>query len=236
MAPIRTAPRPDGVRRSTICSERTRERSPGAQTRYYACAGNRLKGCSACGQPLAVPEPRLDRLVISAIADQLLTPDRLTVLLREAIRHRRALASGSAARRSALLKELRGIEAQIDRLLSAVAEGTVPDPSLIRKKLDDLDSRREQCVVLLRALDSELPELRQALSKRQAASVAGNLKRRLLEAPRSLQKRYVHGLVSEIVVGREQATISGPRIAICRRSVGTGAIGWVRTFVGTCAP
>src|SRR5207342_1699120 len=50
--------------------------------------------------------------------------------------------------------------------------------------------------------------------KQQAASIAENLKRRLLDAPRSLQKRYVHGLVSEIVVDREKAVISGPREAV----------------------
>lgn len=47
--------------------------------------------------------------------------------------------------------------------------------------------------------------------RQQAASIAENLKQRLLEAPHALQKRHVHGLVSEIIVDREMAVISGPR-------------------------
>jgi hypothetical protein len=69
----------------------------GGRYRYYACSGNALKGRSAYGHPIAVPESQLDRLVISALADQLLTPERLTALLREAIQHRRVIASGNAA-------------------------------------------------------------------------------------------------------------------------------------------
>ena len=69
--------------------------------------------------------------------------------------------------------------------------------------MNDLNGRRDECLNLLRAVDNELPEFRKALSKQQAASIAGELKRRLLEAPRSLQKRYVHGMVSEIIVDRE---------------------------------
>ena len=63
-------------------------------------------------------------------------------------------------------------------------------------------------------LDNELPEFRQSLSKQRASSIAGNLKQQLLEAPLTLQKRYIHGLVSEIVVDPEKAVISGPREAV----------------------
>jgi hypothetical protein len=78
----------------------------------------------------------LNRLVVTAHADRLLTPDRLATLLREAIRHRRAVASGNASQRSALRDDLKSIDTQIDRLLTAVAEGSVPDVSSLRKKMD----------------------------------------------------------------------------------------------------
>jgi hypothetical protein len=109
------------------------------------------------------PYPKGDQLVISALADELLTPGR--------------------------------IEGQIGRLLEAILDGTVPDRTLVRNKMAELDIRREECVALLKALDSHLREIRQALSKQQAKAVAADLKRRLLEAPRALQKRYVYGLV-----------------------------------------
>jgi site-specific DNA recombinase len=203
----------------------------GGRYRYYACSGNVLKGRSACGHPIAVPESQLDRLVISALANRLLTPERLTILLREAIRHRGTIASGHAAQRSVLRNDLKSIETQIDRLLTAVAEGTIPDASSLRKKMDDLNGRRDESLNLLRALDNELPEFRQSLSKQQAATIAKNLKERLLEAPHTLQKRYVHGLVSEIVVDREKAVISGPREALAAAVSAPDKLGGVLSSV-----
>ena len=44
--------------------------------------------------------------------------------------------------------------------------------------------------------------------------IATTLKRRLFDGPRALQRRYVRGLVSEIMVNRKTATISGPRSAL----------------------
>ena len=105
---------------------------------------------------------------------------------------------------SALRNDLKSIETQIGRLLTAVAEGSVPDVFSLRKKMDDLNGRRDESLNLLRALDNELPEFRRSLSKQQAANIAKNLKQRLLEAPRALQKRYVHGLVSENHCGSEK--------------------------------
>ena len=210
---------------------RTGTGKSGGTYRYYACAANRLKGKLACGSPIAVPEGQLDTLVVTALADQLMTPDRLTTLLREAIRQRRASASGNLAKQAALRKELKAIEVQIDRLYGAVAEGTVPDTALLRRKLDSLGSRRDECLRLAGTLDSEHPELRHALSKQQAVTVASNLKRRLLDAPRALQKRYVHGLVCDIVVDRQKAVISGPPAALAA-AVSAGALqGDVRTSV-----
>lgn len=182
--------------------------------RYYTCAASRLKGKTACQTPTSVPEAELDKLILGALADQLLTPERLVTVLREAIRHRREMASSNTTRRTALRSDLKNAETQIERLLTALADGTVPEMASVRGKLDDLNKKREESVAHLRMLDQELPELRQALSNQQATSIASTLKRRLLDAPRPLQRRYVRGLVSEIVVNREMATISGPRAAM----------------------
>lgn len=210
---------------------RTGTGKSGNTYRYYACARNHLKGRVACESPISIPERQLDDLVITALTDQLLTPDRLTTLLREATRHRKARASGNQARRAALKKELKNIEGQIERLLTAVAEGTVSETSILRQKLDGLNGRREECIRLLQSLDSDQPELRQVLSRQQAASMASALTRKLLDAPHALQKRYVHGLVSEIVVDRDKAVISGPPAAIAAAITAGALDGGVRTSV-----
>jgi site-specific DNA recombinase len=199
--------------------------------RYYACAANRLKGHLACKSPVAIPEGKLDTLVITGLADQLLTPDRLTTLLREANAHRKASTSGNQAKSAALKKELKNIEGQIDRLYGAIAEGIVSDTALLRQKLDGLNGRRDECLGLLESLTPDQPEIRHAFSRQQAAAMASNFKRKLLDAPKAVQKRYVHGLVSEIVVDRDKAVISGPPAAIAAAITAGALEGNVRTSV-----
>lgn len=203
----------------------------GGTYRYYACSANRLKGKSACKRPIAVREDELDKLVIGALADKLLTPERLPALVREALRHRHKTASQTRGRKAALQKQLNEADAQISRLVTAVAEGTLPDTVQVRAKADDLGRQRDECARLLASLEIEGPELRQALSKQQAISIAGELRRRLLNAPRPLQKRYVRGLVSEIVVTAEVATISGPPLALAMAAASPESLGDVRSSI-----
>lgn len=198
--------------------------------RYYACAAHRLKGKTSCKAPMAVPEGQLDTLVVEALAERLMTPDRLAELLRQAYRHQRETASDHLHRRSTLRKALKEIEVQIERLHSAVAEGTVPDTSLLRQKLSGFEERRTETIRLLSLLDSDVQPLRRALSKQQAATVAANLKRRLLDAPSALRKNYVRGIVSEIIVDRDKATISGPKAAIASALSNLKAPEPVRSF------
>jgi site-specific DNA recombinase len=201
------------------------------QYRYYTCAATRLKGKTACKVPTSIPEAQLNQLVLGALADQLLTPERLVILLREAIRHRHSLAANHATQRAALRSSLKNAEAQIERLLGAVADGTIPDMVLLRTKMNELNAQRDECTRHLQILDTDLPELRHALSKQQAVTVAAALKRRLLDAPRALQRRYVRGLVSEIVVNRDMAVISGPRAAIAAYTSDPSRLGSVPSFV-----
>ena len=182
--------------------------------RYYACASHKLKGKNACKNPIAVPEAQLNRLVLEALTDQLLTPERLPKLLNDAQRHRRMLASGGAQRRLTLRKQLREADRQLQRLYAALADGTVTDTDTFRGTVKELEAKRDETIRLLSLLDIGAPPLRQAISKAQSTALAAKLRRGLLEAPARVQRRYVRGLVSEIVVDREKAIIAGPKAAI----------------------
>lgn len=186
----------------------------GGRYRYYACASHSLKGKDACGEPIRVPERELDQLIIGALADRLLTPERLVILLRQAQAHRRSLASGNLHRRSDLRKRLKVSETKIGHLYQAIEDGLVTDSDLFRRQLNAHESEREECLRLSSMLEIDAPQIRHALSKQQATSLSQELKRRLLGAPRALQRRYVRGLVSDIVVDREKAVISGSPAAI----------------------
>ena len=199
--------------------------------RYYVCASSRTKGRTACADPVRIPMAEFDALVIGALADQLLTPERLTTLLREAQRHRKTVSSGTARRRAMLQKQLREADKRLQRLYAALAEGTVSDTTSFRGTVGTVEAERAEITHHLSILDRGSPPLRQALSNQQAATIAASLKRRLLDAPSALQRRYVRGLVSEIVVDRDTATISGPPAAIAAAISAPDKMGEVRTSV-----
>jgi hypothetical protein len=153
----------------------------------------RMMGLQACKDRVTVPEQELDTLVLSALAGTLITGERLVGLLREATRHRREMVSQTAVRRQALKTSLKNIDAQLGRLLEAVAESLLPDMAALRSKVDQLNAERDECTRHLALLDAPTSAYRQGLSNRQAETVALTLKRCLLEAPKAIQRNYVRG-------------------------------------------
>jgi hypothetical protein len=165
------------------------------------------------------------------LTDKLLTPERLPDLLRAALKRRQALASGNVKRRSAVRRQLEDVNKKTWNLYAALAGGTAGDTALFREALHGLEGQREETIRLLSLFDIEAPPLRRALSKAQAQAVAAKLKSRLIEAPPPMQRRYVHGLVSEILADREKAVISGPKAAIATAIAAQALNGEVRSFV-----
>jgi site-specific DNA recombinase len=197
----------------------------GGAYRYYTCANRRLKGREACKNPITVSMGDFDKLILGALADQLLTPERLPELLRAAAKHDHALRSGNVQRRSALHRQQRELRGKITNIHAAIASGVARDTPLFRETLHGLENEHDETCRLLSQLSVEPRSFRSALSKAQAQAIAAKLKRCLIEAPQPLQRRYVHGLVSQIVVDKEKAVISGPKAAIA-----------AAITAGTCQP
>ena len=113
--------------------------------RYYACASHRLKGKSACSNPVAIRESQLDDMVLNALTGELVTPERLPALLYEARKHQRANSSANVHRREALRKRMKDLETQTDRLYRALREGLVTDSQAFRAQLAEVEREREAC-------------------------------------------------------------------------------------------
>ena len=173
----------------------------------------------------------MNELVVGALVDRLLTADRLTTLLREVQRHRKTIASDAGHRRASFRNRIKGADTRVGRLYAALAEGTVTDTSKFRETLKAIEAERDECIRLLGLLDVEVPALRQSLSKQQAQSVAATLRRRLLEAPPPVKRCYVRGLVSQIVVDKEMAVISGPPAAVAAAATSGALSAEFRGFV-----
>ena len=100
-----------------------------------------------------------------------LTPQKdLRILANRAgaIRHPRSLAANHATQRTAPRSSLKG---------------TVRNVALLRTKMNELNGQRDERTCHLQILNTDLPELRQTLSKQWAATAATTLKRRLRVQP-----------------------------------------------------
>lgn len=206
--------------------------SPGksAKYRYYTCSARHLKGRAACPRPITVPMTEFDSLVLGALADRLLTPEHLPTLLSAPLKHRRSQAAGNVHRRSELRRKRDELTTRISKLYDAVASGTVEDSTLFRDKLNRIEDEREETIRLLSQLDRDAlfpPRPFQSPS-------AGGCRRAPawpLETPLPMQRRHVRGLVSQIVVDKEKAVISGSNAALAAAVTAERLDGEVRSFV-----
>ncbi len=202
----------------------------GGRYRYYVCSSRKLKGMNVCPAPSRIPEGQLDDMVLTSLTTVLLTPDRLKSLLEAAQKHNRERKAKSSHTRTALNRELKSISEQKARLMTAVAEGHIPDMTLVRPKLEELQGRRIQASRQLALLDDGLPELRRAFSNQQASFTAATLQERLQRAPKAVQRRYVRALVSSVTLGRDGVLIAGPKDAVAACASDPDRLGTVLTF------
>jgi DNA invertase Pin-like site-specific DNA recombinase len=114
----------------------------GGRYRYYKCNTRIGQHAHACSTP-AVSTPKLDRLVLEAFADRVLTPERLRDMLRVVkaqVRHAQSRQEDSIR---ALQKELAELEQATNRLYEAVERALIPVDELLRDRAQKLKARRE---------------------------------------------------------------------------------------------
>jgi site-specific DNA recombinase len=114
----------------------------GGRYRYYACHNAINKGKTAC-HGRSIPMPILDDLVTSELEEKIFAPERLEVLLSALVTRATHRTHDDAAKAQQLRKALSGTETKIERLYSALADGTVKDTDLFRKSLSRLEGERE---------------------------------------------------------------------------------------------
>ncbi len=193
----------------------------GGQYRYYTCASGALRGtCKGNGQsPTTLPMAKLDSLVTGAIADHILTGDRLRPLLREVLRKTRSDKSEARHTVTLLRRELRDVDRKLSNLMDAIADGLIQDTDSFRRKQQDLENRRLELIRLigLEERNAGLPP--QALSNTQIGRFGHALRQMLKTGPIGFRKAYLGLIVDEITVSREQVTITGSKAALAAAAI-----------------
>ncbi len=187
--------------------------------RYYKCNTRIGQHSKACTTP-AVPMDKLDTLVLSALADRVLTPERLKAMLKELKQQFELLRSKHGDVLRAMQKELTELETALNRLYVAIEKGLVPMDDMLGQRVQDLRNRRESVLgEMARTQAAEATPL-STLSHAQLTAFATNLRSRLLDSSTSFPKRYLQTLVSEITFDGEKVRMQGRKAAALEAAMG----------------
>jgi len=93
----------------------------GAPRTYYVCNGWRVNG--TCGNSWSLPLPDLDDVVVSALREDVLTPDLVDDVVTRALELSVEQSGALEGRRAGLEADLRRVESELGRLTEAIASG-----------------------------------------------------------------------------------------------------------------
>lgn len=186
----------------------------GGQYKYYGCSNRARAGVSVCkGRRIA--RSKLDNIVLDALEQRLLVPERLRDLLSGWL----DLTSEAVEARREKLRQLKSrqthLEGGIDRLLDLIAEGhfTASDARFARKHgelAEHLAHVKTDIVMLERQLASSERRITPELIDRFAELV----RVRLRDNDPALRQYYTRAIVGRVEVGDQQIRISGSAKAL----------------------
>ena len=163
------------------------------QYRYYACVNRLKKGELACrGQRM--PMAKLDDIVIDAVAERILEPERLEELLHEYLK----TAQSRDDKQRDQLKSLRSAhgdaEAGLTRLMDLVERGLmdVSDPAL-RERMIALRFRRDELAAEITALSQRLASADPTITPDKVRKLGMLLSKQLHRGEPELRQAYEIG-------------------------------------------
>ena len=185
----------------------------GGQYRYYACSAAATKGKTAC-PGRSIPMEQLDQIVIDALSEKLLKPERIKATL-GALATRLATRNGKQAEREKELnRDLRQVEKAMERLLEAVENGLVEDQDAFRKRMSGHRQRKDELVRLIAhgRRRKEMPS--NLLSPSNLVRFTNAIRSRLDDPRSNLRRGYVRLLVDRVIVGEDQIEVRGTETAL----------------------
>lgn len=190
--------------------------------RYYACASKAQKGESAC-KGRAVPMDRLDQIVTERLADQLLTPDRVSELLTGLLERQTARDEDHGQRLTALRGKLSDAESRLARLYQAIESG-IADPTdpTLKDRVAAVKADRD---IAQAAFDRAVTELKPSarITAVKIAAFVDVMRTNVLTGPIPFRRAYLRAVIDNVEVDDMEIRIHGRRNVLERLVMGGGA-------------
>ncbi|WP_422028621.1 recombinase family protein [Pyruvatibacter mobilis] len=207
-----------GVARCESCGAPMRLRTgKGGRYRYYTCSRKADQGATGC-KGTTVSMPKLDGLVVEALCDKVLRPDRLTDMVATLIERN----SDKRLKDRTALKELqtkrRQLEGVIDRLMDQLETCDLSEADIYRKRISRRNGDLDQIKRLIAIKERDLNAPAQAVTSDKLDSFARALRTRLADdADPKFRQAYLRLLLSEVVVGKDTVRLKGSNAVIAHQ-------------------
>jgi site-specific DNA recombinase len=175
--------------------------------RYYSCNSFIKKGRTACpGRSMRIE--KLDNLVTQHLADRLLQPERLTVLL-SALAGRRAEKAAALDRRlAALAREAEEADERLRRLYKLIEDGRGEADDILKARISELRLVREKAQAALERAKSAARGV-DDVSPMVIERFARTMRENLTTGDVPFRKAYFRSLIDRIEVDQGEVRIVG---------------------------
>ena len=171
---------------------------------YYACGGRHAVGTSAC-RGVRVSMPKLDAAVLDTLMADILTPDRIEVML-TGLRDRRAAQNADVDVRAARLRqEADEADAKLARLYDAIASGLIdPADRTLKAQMEAATGTRDRAKAEIERIAARAKP-KAALTAGQITAFTDLLRTRLRDADPLMRRRYLREVIDRDEVQKHRA-------------------------------
>ena len=181
---------------------------------YYACASRAQKGKSAC-PGIRVPMPYLDELILKAVEERILLPERLLELLELLLARRAEFASNVDARLLTLRTELEGVSKALSNLYRLAETGELAIDEELASRIQARRAEKTKLeAVIQRAVAQAAPSL--PLDDEKLQRFCQLVRERLRCGEPVLSRNYLRSVVGRVIVSEKRVVIVGSTHALHR--------------------
>lgn len=182
----------------------------GGRYRYYRCSRNLRRGETAC-QGISIRDEKLETVVIDAMAERLLQPERLQQLLANLLDDSSAAMRERQAHLKALRTERTRIEGAIQNMFDFIEQGIVsPRDTDFTGRLAAQRTRRADLEQEIMLVERQLSATDRNVTPEAIGRLGDVILRKLRSDDPVLRQGYARRFIDRVVVKPDTIMISGP--------------------------
>jgi hypothetical protein len=179
----------------------------GGRYRYYKCTHKISTSPSVCTTP-NLPMERIDQIVLQRMVERVLTPERVTQLLRDHMKHRQATETEGQEQLKQLSRVLATKDDGLANLYRAIEQGIIGLDSTLQTRVHALKDEREAILMEMAGIKQDRPSPRK-VSTKQVTYAMERMRAMLVNPNLGYGKQLLRYLVQDIRVEVGQVTMRG---------------------------